>query len=224
MANDPFFDSRLMAVDTLQATQIYNEVLARIAACTHRVISRTTATPPGSPSTFDAYVVPVGATGVWTGLDGLIVTYVNDWVSISQKAGMRYYVEDEGALVEVSGPSSVTSVSGSYPIPVVDDSGTFRATWDAAIGSTGVLILTEATVVLMAPLNMVEGRSYELHVSQDGAGSRILTYEAGAWATAGGSDFSVTASPNALDVYMYRGPVAGTPPHLVSTSKNIVNV
>jgi hypothetical protein len=134
---------------------------------------------------------------------------------------MRYYVIDEGTLVEVSGVSTFTSVSGSYPIPVVDDSGTFRATWDAALGSTGVLVLTQPTIVLMAPLNMVEGRTYELHVQQDGVGSRALTYEVGEWATPGGLDFTVTQSANAVDVYTYRGPVSGTKPHLISEAKNL---
>lgn len=62
------------------------------------VISRTTDVP-GAPTNGDRYIVPVGATGVWTGYDDYIATYrgspLGTWELIDPDLGTATFVEDE---------------------------------------------------------------------------------------------------------------------------------
>lgn len=62
------------------------------------VISATTGTPPGSPTTGDRYIVPVGAGGLWTTLVDLIVEWDGaTWVQTTPAEGWTVPVQDTGA-------------------------------------------------------------------------------------------------------------------------------
>jgi hypothetical protein len=56
-----------------------------------RVVNQSTATPPGSPSEGDAYVVATSGTGAWTGWDGSVAHYFN--------GAWKREVPEEGWLV-----------------------------------------------------------------------------------------------------------------------------
>lgn len=62
------------------------------------VLSRVTDVP-GAPTNGDRYIVPVGATGVWTGYDDYIATYrgspLGTWELIAPDLGTATFVEDE---------------------------------------------------------------------------------------------------------------------------------
>ncbi len=57
-----------------------------------RILSATTTTPPATPTDGDAYIVPSGATGAWTGKDGKIARWTDKlttaaWEFIQPKKG-----------------------------------------------------------------------------------------------------------------------------------------
>lgn len=60
------------------------------------VLSATTDTPPGSPSDGDAYIVPTGATGVWSDQDGRVALRVGTaWAFREAPIGSLVWVQDE---------------------------------------------------------------------------------------------------------------------------------
>lgn len=69
------------------------------------VLSATTTAQPGSPSTGDRYILPVGATGAaWAGHDKAIATWTGSaWSFATPVAGMVSYVIDIDILVRYSG-------------------------------------------------------------------------------------------------------------------------
>lgn len=91
------------------AEALLNENLVRLdhgASGPYRVLDRDLATPPGSPSDEDTYIVASGATGAWSGHDDAIAIYLADaagWTFIAPRAGMVAYVVDEVANVRHDG-------------------------------------------------------------------------------------------------------------------------
>lgn len=58
-------------------------------------LSMTQATPPAVPVAGSQYVIPVGATGAWSGFANHLVAWVDGgWFSISPFVGLRVYVQD----------------------------------------------------------------------------------------------------------------------------------
>ena len=68
------------------------------------VISRTLATPPGSPPKGDRYIVPSGATGAWSGKDGQITEWTGTiWEFYTPVEGWEADVKDEDRVFRFSG-------------------------------------------------------------------------------------------------------------------------
>lgn len=71
------------------------------------VIDRDLATPPGSPSAGDAYIVAASPTGAWTGHAGKLARWSGSaWEFYTPKAGWRAFVQDEAV--------SLTYVGGAW--------------------------------------------------------------------------------------------------------------
>jgi hypothetical protein len=199
MANDPRYDSRFLSQGTTQAEVIYNELIGRIAAAHMTIKSRTTTAPPGSPSDFDAYLVPTGASAPWDVQIGNIAIYASGWVYMDARAGMRAYVEDEDRIIDfhfpvgfgkaLTGHKTIAPVAGEVQL-------------DGSLGVTFDTTLTENSL-LKAPLNFVPGRSYALYIKQDGVGNRSLDYESGGWVA--NSLMAVSTGANVVDLYTFVG-------------------
>lgn len=79
----------------------------------YAVIDKDLATPPGSPSTGDRYVIPSGATGAWAGNVGDITEYDgSNWQFLEPAVGFPVYVTDEQLLYYWNG-TAWESLSGS---------------------------------------------------------------------------------------------------------------
>lgn len=62
------------------------------------------ATPPGSPSEGDSYIIATSATGAWASKDLNFTTYFDGaWYFFPPTEGMRVYVVDEGLYYRYSG-------------------------------------------------------------------------------------------------------------------------
>jgi len=77
--------------------------------------SITTSAPPGSPSAGDAYIVPVGATGAWSGKDNDIAQWSgSEWTYLNAAESWFAYVDDEDNYYLYTGAVWVQiSVSGA---------------------------------------------------------------------------------------------------------------
>lgn len=66
--------------------------------------SRVVTAPPGSPLEGDVYIVPTGASGVWSGKDGKLTQLLNSaWLFYTPKEGWRTWVADEDDTVIYDG-------------------------------------------------------------------------------------------------------------------------
>jgi len=77
-----------------------NDNLKRLGAVVGlSVKDRGLATPPASPANGDRYIVPAGATGVWSGKTGQIAVRIGDvWEYHLSQIGWLCFIEDEAVL------------------------------------------------------------------------------------------------------------------------------
>jgi hypothetical protein len=82
---------------------------------------RDLATPPGSPSDGDCYLVAASATGAWSGQAGKIAFYMNtSWEFITAKEGFTAWINDEDIFVGFNG-TTWDEVTTANPIEVLDE-------------------------------------------------------------------------------------------------------
>lgn len=76
-----------------------NEALLRLDAAANLVLqSRSVSAPPPAPNDGQAWAVPTGATGDWSGRDGQIAaSFENGWHYLSAQTGWRAWIADEAS-------------------------------------------------------------------------------------------------------------------------------
>lgn len=91
----------VLAQGQAQKEITHNDALLRLDALVQtNVKSRALATPPGSPSNGDRWIVPSGATGVWAGQNDKIAFWREGaWAFFAPAVGWRVHVEDERLTV-----------------------------------------------------------------------------------------------------------------------------
>lgn len=80
---------------------------------------------------------------------------------------------------------------------------------DLNTGINFTLAMTGTPWSLSSPTNAKDGQSGKIEITQDGTGSRLLTYGVG-WKFAGGTDPVLSTAPNAKDVLYYSGQSDGS--------------
>lgn len=83
-------------------------------------INRTTATPPGSPSDGDTYIIATSPTGAWSGKDLNVTAYLDGvWRFFPPHVGWVFWVAAENALKVWNGTSwtDYNAVSGFIRTP-----------------------------------------------------------------------------------------------------------
>ena len=88
-------------------TTTINEALNKLEALTvGGIISRTTTTPPGSPSNGILYIVPASATGAWAGQTNKIAHYTNGaWAFYTPNSGWYLFSIADAKFVWFDGTS-----------------------------------------------------------------------------------------------------------------------
>jgi hypothetical protein len=78
-----------------------------------KFIDRDLATPPGSPSPGDTYLVAASATGAWAGHDGDVALYINtSWQFVAPEEGFEGWVADEDVKIAYNG--SAWGITGTF--------------------------------------------------------------------------------------------------------------
>lgn len=88
-------------------TTTINEAFAKLEALTiGGIISRTTTTPPASPSNGDLYIVPTSANGAWSGQTNKIAHYTNGaWLFYTPSSGWHFFSIADTKFVWFNGTS-----------------------------------------------------------------------------------------------------------------------
>lgn len=95
MSATPRLGLSLLVSSQASAEVPVNQNSVRLDGLTNlSVISMTTATPPGSPTDGDVYIVGASATGIWAGSDNKIAIYNGGWSIIAQQLGWMAYIQD----------------------------------------------------------------------------------------------------------------------------------
>lgn len=129
--------------------------LLRVGALLHlSVKSRSTTTPPGSPSAGDRYWIPTGGTGAWAGHDHAVAVYRSGaWVFEAVAKGVLAYDESDGATYSYTGSTwtaigtggsgylttantGLIPLTGAVQLPQYA-SGTYPTLTDADCGALG---------------------------------------------------------------------------------------
>ncbi len=78
-----------------------NEALLRLDGLVQiRALSRAVASPPGSAVAGDAYLVPAGASGAWSGQTGKVARFQDGgWVLLTPAEGWLVWVQDEALFL-----------------------------------------------------------------------------------------------------------------------------
>jgi hypothetical protein len=103
-------DSGTAATDLWSGQKIRNEIeLAKHNIEPQASVkNRTTTAPPGSPATGDRYIIPAGATGVWSGKQNQIAEYASGtWAYYPPAEGWTCYVDEEQKVYSWNGSAWV---------------------------------------------------------------------------------------------------------------------
>jgi len=102
------------------------------------VIDHTLATPPGSPSQGDAYIVAASPTGAWSGAAGSIAAYYSGWKLKAPEAGWTCWARNDSRLLYYTG-----SAWGLLATPHLDATATFNPgaiSTGAGVTSSGITV------------------------------------------------------------------------------------
>lgn len=176
-------------------------------------------TPPGSPSDGDAYLVIATATGAWASKEDKIAFRMSTgWLYITPFEGLQVYDQDEDILyvyvnawITVNAPAA-TIWAGASKRRFISPYDLFIASAPSALTSSASITpdgnngfnfsLTLAhSGSLNNPSNFKTGQSGLIVITQDGTGSRTLSYGS-QWKFPGGAPV-LSTSAGAVDVLSY---------------------
>jgi hypothetical protein len=161
----------ILQLDELAAAQNQPEVLINRdlrkleAVIQLTVLDKDLATPPGSPSDGDRYIVASGATDDWAGHEHEIAYYSGGWRFVTPLQGWIAFVQDEAKFYSYSGTWAELSVGGS--------GGTSLTVTN--LGSPGQIVENTGTLVFSGA-----------EVSDAGNGVAVVTINAGDGGGGGG--------------------------------------
>jgi Protein of unknown function (DUF2793) len=147
-----FLQLPYLAAAQAQKHVTVNETLRQLDAMMFlSALSRSLTTPPTSPSEGDRYVVPVSASGAWSGKTHQIAAWMDGtWLFLEPRSGWRLWLESEGLELRFNGTTwlpLVSAASGaSTVLRVIDET----VTLSGAFTETTLLIPNRAIVLAVS--------------------------------------------------------------------------
>lgn len=142
MDTTPNLDLPYIASAQAQKHVTHNEAIRALDALVQlSVIDRDLAAPPVSPANGDRYIVPAGASGIWSAHSGAIAAFQDGaWAFYPPLEGWVAWVADEDHLVAWNGTNWVIAGGqGTNPTPLVGVNATADTTNRLSAKSNAVL-------------------------------------------------------------------------------------
>lgn len=137
-----------IAPQQAQKQVTHNEAMAALDQLVQPVVkSRTLATPPGSPSEGDTYIVAPSATGAWTGKDNAFAAWLSGaWTFTTPAEGWIAYVADTAELAVLQGGAWTSFVTlGGTALAKLGINATATLTDRLTVASDAVLLTHDGT-------------------------------------------------------------------------------
>jgi hypothetical protein len=194
----PRFGLPYIAQGQAQKEVTHNDALVRLDALVDLyILDRDLATPPGSPTDGDAYLVAASPTGAWAGQAGNIAYLIDGgWRFYVPVKGLVAYVADEQTIIvfTASGWASLVSVLAFQNLSKLGILTAADATNRLAVKSDAVLLshddVTPGTGDLRVTLNKSAAGKDAGFIFQDAFSTRAL------FGLLGDDDFTVKVSPD----------------------------
>lgn len=200
-----------------------NEAIRWVEQGANRFIvkDKDLATPPGSPSAGDCYIVAGSPTGAWTGwATRLAFRLSSSWEDITPIEGTSAYVQDENIVYTFDGAAWVADAATASQIWTGTSNVTYVSPAGVIAAAAGVALTSSASITpdfntglnftvtlahsgqLENPSNAQEGDSGLIKITQDGTGNRTWSYGSN-WKFPGGAPVLSTAA-GAIDLLAYH--------------------
>lgn len=142
MSNTPNLSLPYLAAGQAQKHVTLNEALRMLDALVQlSVFSRGLATPPASPANGQSYIVPAGATGVWSGQAGKIAAFQDGaWMLYAAVEGWTAWVRDEDKLYAYDGAAWIVAGGAIQNQPFVGVNATADTTNRLAVSAPATLL------------------------------------------------------------------------------------
>lgn len=167
------------------------------------VADRGLATPPGSPSEGDRYIVAATATGAWTGWEKSVAAYQDGaWVEYVPNEGWLAWIEDENKLLIFDGSSWADFTSSAFSSSLSDGTFTLLGINGATADTTNRLSINTPGVLFNR-----ESDSINVTLNKEAAGNDAsFTFKTNFSTRAlfgllGDDDFALKTSPNGSTFY-----------------------
>lgn len=150
----------------------------------YSVLDNAIATPPGSPTIGDAYLIASGATGAWAGKANYIGTYTRrGWEFIDFGIGRFVYVEDTDTYYHkdsggawVAGFGNGTFNANSIPLSAAINFGKRLIVEDqTTTAPPGTPTLGDAYIIGSSPTGAWAGHATEIAICEDGSTFTLYT-------------------------------------------------
>ena len=189
MASSPHLALPYLEAAQAQKHVTHNEALRALDAVVMlAVLDRDLASPPGSPSDGDRYIISSGATGAWSGQDGKIAAWQDGaWSFHAAQEGWRAWIADEDILLVFNGAAWIGAATQNAALVGVNTTA----------DSTNRLAVSSAAVLFN---HAGSGVQVKLNKSGDGDTASFL-FQKG-WSgraeigLIGGNDFAFKTSPD----------------------------
>lgn len=154
----------------------HNEALTLLDTLVQLTVqSRSLTAPPGSPAPGAAFIPASGASGAWSGWDGMIAVYNDAWSRIAPVPGFKAWVRDERLTVTYEDGTwrdgiALTANGGRLTLRAKEEevtlSGVFTETVDAAFIPSRAVVVGLASRTTLA---VTGASSYAVGISGEAA-------------------------------------------------------
>lgn len=203
MADTDNLNLPLIAANQDQKHVTHNEAITALDAIVQlSVKDKDLATPPGSPSEGDRYIVAASATGDWAGEEGNVAAYQSGaWAFYTPQDGWFAWVDDE-SLFYVYGSSAWSNDAAGVTLSQLDDGTVETLGVNANADATNRLSVNSGAVLFNRETDDVQVKLNK-QAAGDNASFLFQTNFSGRAeiGLAGNDDFSFKVSPDGSTFY-----------------------